>query len=92
MPKPYQRTRSRRRTSLKLPGKDATIHYKRERIGASHCFRCGRVLPSVPVLISSKLRSLPASERRLQRMYGGQLCHICLQEALKQAVRGGSTS
>jgi hypothetical protein len=25
-------------------------------------------------------------------MYGGQLCHVCLQEALKQAVRRGFSS
>jgi len=91
MPKPHQRTRSRRRNLRKLPGKGVAIHYKRERIGASHCVKCGRVLPSVPMLVPSKMRNLPASQRRLQRMYGGQLCHVCLQEALKQAVRSGST-
>lgn len=90
MPKPHQRTRSRKRNLRKLPGKGAKIHYKRERIGASHCVQCGRILPSVPMLIPSEMRSLPASQKRLQRMYGGQLCHICLKEALKQAVRGGS--
>jgi len=89
MPKPQQRTRSRKRNLRKLPGKGTTVHYKRERIGASHCVQCGRILPSVPMLIPSKMRSLPASQRRLQRIYGGQLCHICLKEALKQAVRGG---
>jgi len=92
MPKPSQRTRSRKRNPLKLPGSGAATHFKQERIGASHCVKCGRVLPSIPTLIPSKMRSLPASQRRLQRMYGGQLCHVCLQEALKQAVRSGFTS
>jgi len=92
MPKPYQRTRSRKRNLLKLPGSRNATHYKRERIGASHCAQCGRVLPSVPMLIPSKLRSLPASKKSLQRMYGGQLCHVCLQEALRQAVRSSLTS
>jgi large subunit ribosomal protein L34e len=91
MPKPSQRTRSKKRNPLKLPGSGAAMHYKRERIGISHCFQCGRLLPSVPRLTSSRLRSLSASKKRLQRMYGGQLCHICLQEALKQTVRSSLT-
>jgi large subunit ribosomal protein L34e len=92
MPKPYQRTRSKKRIPVKLPGKSAATHYKRERINVSHCVQCGRLLSSIPRLAPSKLRSLPASKRRLQRMYGGQLCHICLQEALKQAVRSSFAS
>jgi len=92
MPKPYQRTRSRKRNVLKLPGKGASVHYKSERIGASHCAKCGRVLPGIPTLVRSRMRSLPGNQRRLQRMYGGQLCHACLQEALKRAIRSSSAS
>jgi large subunit ribosomal protein L34e len=92
MPKPYQRTRSRKRKPSKLPGKGAVIHYRRERVGGSHCGKCGRLLPSIPRMTPSKLRSLTASKKRLQRMYGGQLCHICLQEALKQAARSNLPS
>jgi large subunit ribosomal protein L34e len=92
MPKPHQRTRSKKRNPLKLPGSSAAMHYKRKRIGVSHCAQCGRVLPNIPRLTSSKLRSLTASKKRLQRMYGGQLCHVCLQEALRQAVRSSLTS
>jgi large subunit ribosomal protein L34e len=92
MPKPQLRTRSRKRKTLRLPGTRTTIHYKQKKVGASHCVKCGRLLPSVPKLAPSKLHSLPASQRRLQRMYGGQFCHVCLQEALKQAVRSESLS
>ncbi|MFQ6080991.1 MAG: 50S ribosomal protein L34e, partial [Candidatus Bathyarchaeia archaeon] len=58
-----------------------------EKIGVSHCARCGRAL-SVPRLTPSKLHKLPASQRRLERMYGGQLCHNCLRDLLKKATRG----
>lgn len=92
MPKPYQRTRSKKRNLLRLPGSSVTMHYKRKRIGVSHCVQCGHLLPSVPRLTPSKLRSLTASKKSLQRMYGGQLCHVCLQEALRQAVRSSLTS
>jgi len=90
MPKPSQRTRSRRRNLLKLPGSRVTVHYNREKIGAPLCARCGRPLLGVPRLTSSKLRNLNASRRRIQRIYGGQLCHTCLQEGLKQTVRSGA--
>lgn len=62
-------------------------HFKREKIGASYCARCGQILSGVPRLTSSKLRKLPASQRRVERMYGGQLCHTCIRDLLKQAVR-----
>jgi len=62
-------------------------HFKREKIDASYCARCGQMLLGVPRLTSSKIRKLPASQRRVERMYGGQLCHSCIRNLLKQAVR-----
>ena len=62
-------------------------HFKLEKIGASYCTRCGQILLGVPRLTSSKLRKLSASQRRVERMYGGQLCHSCIRYLLKQTVR-----
>lgn len=62
-------------------------HFKQEKIRASCCARCGQVLSGVPRLSPSKLRKLSASQRKVERMYGGQLCHNCLRDLLKQAVR-----
>lgn len=87
MPKPSQRTRSRKRRLVRLPGGRTETHYKQEKIGASSCIRCGRALSGVPRLTPSKLHTVPTSYRRVERMYGGKLCHNCLQELLKQAVR-----
>lgn len=90
MPKPSQRTRSTRRNSLKLPGGRVTVHYRGERTGASRCARCARLLLSIPRLTPSRLPTFPASRKKIQRIYGSQLCHVCLQEGLKQAVRSGA--
>jgi large subunit ribosomal protein L34e len=87
MPRPSQRTRSRKRLQKRLPGGGATTHYKKEKTGTSHCVRCNRVLPGVPKLSQSKMGKLTASQKRIQRTHGGQLCHVCLQELLKHAVR-----
>ncbi len=87
MPRPSQRTRSRKHSPKRLPGGDATIHFKKEKVKASRCARCDRILAGVPRLPQSKTGKLTASQKRIQRVYGGQLCHVCLQDLLKHAVR-----
>jgi len=87
MPRPSLRTRSRKRRRVRLPGGDAETRYKKEKIGVSRCARCGRTLSGLPHSIPSKLHKLSASQRRVERVYGGQLCHGCLQDLLKHAVR-----
>ncbi len=88
MPKPHLRTRSRRRKTLNLPGgAGLTTHYKRAKVKASNCAQCGRALFGLPIKAPSKLARLSTSEKRPQRMFGGQFCHKCLQESLKRAAR-----
>ncbi|MFQ5999777.1 MAG: 50S ribosomal protein L34e [Candidatus Bathyarchaeia archaeon] len=87
MPRPSLRTRSRKRRRVRLPGGRAETHYKRGKNPVSRCARCGRGLSGLPCSIPSKLRKLPASQRRVERVYGGQLCHSCLQDLLKNAAR-----
>jgi len=82
-----------RRHTLKLPGGGGlTIHYNKARVKASRCAKCGRILFAIPMKAPSELSRLPSSKKRPQRMFGGQLCHACLQESLKQAVRGASAA
>ncbi|UCE15389.1 MAG: 50S ribosomal protein L34e [Candidatus Bathyarchaeota archaeon] len=87
MPRPSLRTRSRKRHSLRLPGGRIKTHYKKEKTSISRCSKCGQPLPGVPRSTPSKLRKLTASQKKLERVYGGQLCHNCVRELLKQAVR-----
>jgi len=87
MPRPALRTRSRKRSPKRLPGGGATMHYKKEKTGAPRCARCNRVLSGIPGLAQSKMGKLTASKKRIQRMHGGQLCHVCLKDLLKLAVR-----
>jgi len=88
MPRPSQRTRSKKRVKVKLPGGRTTIHYKREKANPARCGRCGQILHGIPRCHPAELRKLPANQRRIERMYGGNLCHNCLKELLKQTVRG----
>ena len=87
MPKPSLRTRSKKRVQKKVPGGRTTIHYEKEKSKPAKCFRCGQMLHGIPRCHPSELRKLTRSQRRIMRMYGGQLCANCLRELLKEAVR-----
>ena len=88
MPKPSTRTKNRKRHNLRLPGGGLETHYKQEKPDVRQCSRCGRELPGVPRSVPSKVRKLAPSQRRVERIYGGQLCHGCLRDLLKEAARG----
>ncbi|RLI22790.1 50S ribosomal protein L34e [Candidatus Bathyarchaeota archaeon] len=87
MPRPSLRTRSRKRIQKKVPGGKTVVHYKKEKSEPAKCSRCGRMLHGIPRCHPSELKKLTRSQRRIMRMYGGQLCASCLKELLKEAVR-----
>jgi len=87
LPEPSGRTRSKKRHNLRVPGGRLATRYKREKPSSQICSRCGGELAGTQRLIPSKSRKLPASQRRIERVYGGQLCHDCLRVTLRQAAR-----
>ena len=87
MPKPSLRTRSKKRVQKKVPGGRTTIHYEKEKSKPAKCSRCRQILHGIPRCHPSELRKLTRSQRKVMRMYGGQLCANCLRELLKEAVR-----
>lgn len=86
MPRPALRTRSKKRKSQSLPGGRKKVLHKKEKTGSPKCSNCGRILTFLPHSIS-KIRKLPKTQKKINRVYGGQLCHICLRNLLKQASR-----
>jgi len=87
MTKPSLRTRSKKRNLLRLPGGRVKTRFKREKVNVLRCSRCGGILHGGSRLIPSKLGKLSTSEKRVERMFGGHLCHSCLREALKASIR-----
>ncbi|MEM3641787.1 MAG: 50S ribosomal protein L34e [Candidatus Bathyarchaeia archaeon] len=87
MPRPAQRTRSRKRVCKALPGGRTGTQFKSEVTASSSCGLCKKPLAGVPRLSPSKMRKLNRTRRRIWRIYGGQLCHDCLKTAIKQAAR-----
>lgn len=87
MPKPFQRTRSRKRQYKTLPGGRKTVHYKQEKVSLPHCFLCHRPISGIPHKSITEVRKLNRSKRKIWRLYGGQVCPDCLKNALKQVAR-----
>jgi len=86
MPRPTLRTRSKKRKPTPLPGGRSQVSHKKEKTSNQKCSNCGRNLNFEPHS-TIKIRKLPKNQKKISRIYGGQLCHICLRDALKQATR-----
>jgi large subunit ribosomal protein L34e len=85
MPRPSERTRSKKRLVRPLPGGTSGTLFKGE-IGAPvKCSVCGKELAGVSNTYKS--RRLNLTKKRVWRPFGGQICHSCLKTALKQTAR-----
>ncbi|MEM4494880.1 MAG: hypothetical protein QXE96_03670 [Candidatus Caldarchaeum sp.] len=71
------RTRSRRRKAVRTPGGVNRLHFFDERPGPKRCRFCGGVLSSV----STDPRT-PHSMKTVERRYGGEICHRCLEKSI----------
>lgn len=83
MVKPKLRSRSYRRIHVKLPSGKAVIHYEKRKNKSGKCAICGKPLHGV-----NESNKLSKTEKRPERTYGGVLCHRCLENLVKQSVRG----
>jgi len=88
--RPALRTRTKKRSQVRLPGKRSTTHFKKEKIKGVHCNRCGQLI-NTPRLTPSKLGKLSLTQRKTERPYSGQLCHNCLRALIKQTMRAAAT-
>jgi large subunit ribosomal protein L34e len=87
MPEPYKRSRSLRRVKIKTPGARNVIHYEKRKPQAAHCGDCGKPLSGVPRARPSELKSIPKTQRRPQRPYGGVLCTACTRKKMVNMAR-----
>lgn len=82
MPLQPHRTRSLRRVKVKLPGGRVTIHYIKRKPNQAHCANCKKILRGVPKDLPVKIRKLPKSQRRPERLFGGFLCPSCAKNEI----------
>ena len=87
MPTPQQRSRSLRRIYRRLPSGKTVIHYERKKNKGAVCAICKKPLRGVK---TDDLFKFSKTEKRPERMFGGYLCHKCLESLIKQTLRGTS--
>ena len=84
MPRPSYRSRTKKRIYVRTPGGRVVIHYEKGKINPPRCAICGRILNGFPRMTRRESRK---GHRPPGRPYAGCICHKCLTEALKNAVR-----
>ena len=85
MPTPQQRSSSYRKIHKKLPSGKSGIHYERKKNREAICAICKRPLRGIK---SNNVNKFPKTQKRPERIYGGYLCHNCLEVLIKQTLRG----
>ncbi len=82
-----ERSNSRRKIFVKVPGNNVKMHYAARRPKVHKCSVCGKPLKGTPNYVPSKLKKLSKTQKRPSRKFGGQICHNCLRKMLiKEAL------
>ncbi|MEM0441480.1 MAG: hypothetical protein QW463_07780 [Candidatus Caldarchaeum sp.] len=75
------RTRSKKRKTIRTPGGKLKLQFRKELPGPRRCRFCGSEIHGI-----SKDRGVVHSERTVGRIYGGEVCHRCLEKSMVTAV------
>jgi len=82
-----KRSRTFRRVFVRTPGGRNVIHYKVRKKSRPHCASCGNVLHGSKAVIPRALHSMPKSQKRPERPYGGVLCSQCMRRKIIEQAR-----
>lgn len=88
MPRPMQRTRSKRRIRSKSPGKREITHFYKRKPQRARCASCGAFLSGVARKRATALTRISKTKKRPGRSHAGVYCHRCVNIRLKAAIRG----
>jgi large subunit ribosomal protein L34e len=83
VPKPKDRSRSRRKVAVKVPsGKTKLITKKKIHSDKQRCAICKSVLQA-----THSDKKMSKSQKRPERKFGGHLCHKCLDKVITYGAR-----
>ncbi|MFX0196232.1 MAG: 50S ribosomal protein L34e [Candidatus Hodarchaeota archaeon] len=88
MPRPMQRTRSKRKIKSKTPGKRETTHFYKRKPQRARCASCGALLSGIARKRATTLTRISKTKKRPGRTHAGVYCHGCVSIRLKAAIRG----
>ena len=80
-----EKSRSKRRVTVKTPGGKLKKHLRVRKSSSPTCTECGKKLHGIPSLIPSKLRALPKTKKRAPRPYPN-LCSKCMRKKIKEKI------
>lgn len=78
MPKPGEKSKSKRTTYRKGPASTTIKRYKGKTKSKPKCAKCGAELHGIPKNASK----LSKSEKTVNRPYGGHYCSKCMREKI----------
>ncbi len=82
-----QKSRSRRRVKVKVPGGTTKLVYKQRKPSKAKCSECGAILKGVPRETATKMKKMAKTKKRPQRPYGGVLCSKCMRKVIIKMAR-----
>lgn len=80
------RTNARAKRAYRSPGGETRVHYFKKQPKKAHCAECGAILAGVPAKRPYQIRKLTKSQRRPERIFGGNLCAQCVDKKIKLKV------
>jgi len=80
-------SRSLRRVKLRTPGGKLKVVYKKRKPAKAKCGSCGSILHGVPNERPYKMMTMPKTQKRPERAYGGTLCSRCARIRIVEGVR-----
>lgn len=87
MPTGRFRSRTYRRVFVKTPGSQTVLRYRRRKPQKAKCGTCGKQLSGMPRELPYKMRTMPKTQKRPERPYGGVLCSKCMRSLFKTQAR-----
>jgi large subunit ribosomal protein L34e len=87
MPRRSLRGRAKKRVQVRIPGNHTVTRYKKDKTKPALCCRCGQPLAGLPRASPTESGKLSPTKRKIERSFGGQLCHNCLRQLIKQTIR-----
>lgn len=77
-----RRSRTLRRIHVRTPGGRNVIHYEARKPSRPHCASCGTMMHGMKAMLSRAMHSVPKTQKRPERPYGGELCSACMRRII----------
>ena len=82
-----RRSRTLRRVYVRIPGGRNVLHYKERKPERQHCANCGAVLHGAKAVSPRAMHSMPKTQKRPERPYGGVMCSACARREIIRMAR-----